>query len=147
MTNQEIQMLLDKQRAYYRSGATLPVAFRIEQLRRLYATVEKYQDEICDALIKATWISSHEYGREHSELLQPLMEDEAPDVFYLSDLKIMMDYRLQSDVLEALNSTFKTQREASIFTRPSRGFASMTFPDPSGVITLLSTLGVLLDSS
>ena len=50
MTNQEIQMLLDKQRAYYRSGATLPVAFRIEQLRRLYATVEKYQDEICDAL-------------------------------------------------------------------------------------------------
>ena len=48
-------------------------------------------NEICDALIKATWISSHEYGREHSEHLQPLLEDEAPDVFYLSDLKIMME--------------------------------------------------------
>ena len=45
MTNQEIQSLLEKQRAYYRSGVTIPVKFRIEQLRKLYETVKKYQNE------------------------------------------------------------------------------------------------------
>ena len=50
MTSQEIQSLLQKQRTYYRSGATLPVKFRKEQLKALYATVKKYQAEIGDAL-------------------------------------------------------------------------------------------------
>ena len=50
MTNQEIQALLEKQREYYRSGATIPVKFRVEQLKRLYAAIEKYQNEINDAL-------------------------------------------------------------------------------------------------
>ena len=48
MTNQEIKGLLDSQRAYYRSGATIPVKFRIEQLKKLYAAVKKYQNEIND---------------------------------------------------------------------------------------------------
>ena len=42
MTTQEIQSLLEKQRAYYRSGATIPVKFRIEQLRKLYEMAKKY---------------------------------------------------------------------------------------------------------
>ena len=50
MTNKEIQDLLESQRKYYRSGATLSVKFRVEQLKKLYATVEKYQTEINDAL-------------------------------------------------------------------------------------------------
>ena len=50
MTNQEIQQLLEKQRQYYRSGATIPVKFRIEQLKKLYGSVKKYTDEINDAL-------------------------------------------------------------------------------------------------
>ena len=50
MTNSEIQTLLEKQRTYYRSGATLSVRFRVEQLKRLYKTVKKYQTEINDAL-------------------------------------------------------------------------------------------------
>ncbi|MBQ7300548.1 MAG: aldehyde dehydrogenase [Clostridia bacterium] len=50
MTNEEIQSLLDRQRTYYRSGVTLPVKFRVEQLRRLYASVKAHQDEINDAL-------------------------------------------------------------------------------------------------
>ena len=50
MTNQEIQNLLEGQRAYYRSGATIPVRFRIEQLKKLYAVVKKYQNEINEAL-------------------------------------------------------------------------------------------------
>ena len=50
MTNQEIQSLLDRQRKFFRSGATIPVSFRIAQLKKLYATVKKYEIEVNDAL-------------------------------------------------------------------------------------------------
>ena len=61
MTSQEIQSLLEKQRAYYRSGVTIPVKFRIQQLKKLYAVTEKYQNEINDAL-KADLGKSHYEG-------------------------------------------------------------------------------------
>ena len=60
MTGQEIQSLLEKQRTFYRSGATIPVKFRIEQLKKLYATVKKYQTEINDAL-------TADLGKSHYE--------------------------------------------------------------------------------
>lgn len=50
MTSPEIQHLLEGQRAFYNSGATIDIKFRIEQLRKLYAAVTKYQDEINNAL-------------------------------------------------------------------------------------------------
>lgn len=50
MTNEQIRSLLEKQRAYFKSGVTVPVKFRIGQLKKLYAVVKKYEDEICDAL-------------------------------------------------------------------------------------------------
>ena len=50
MTGEQINNLLKKQRKYYKSGVTIPVKFRIEQLKKLYATVKKYQTEINDAL-------------------------------------------------------------------------------------------------
>ena len=60
MTSEEIQSLLEKQRAYYRSGATIPVKFRVDQLRKLYETVKKYQNEINDAL-------KSDLGKSHYE--------------------------------------------------------------------------------
>ncbi len=50
MTSEEIKDLLNKQRKFYKSGATIPVDFRIKQLKKLYATVKKYQTEVNDAL-------------------------------------------------------------------------------------------------
>lgn len=50
MTDKQINSMLVKQRAYYKSGATLPVKFRIEQLKKLYAAVKKYESEINAAL-------------------------------------------------------------------------------------------------
>ena len=50
MTYNEIQELLEKQRAYYRSGATITVSFRIAQLKKLYDAVKRHQTEINDAL-------------------------------------------------------------------------------------------------
>ena len=60
MTSQEIQALLERQRAYYRSGATIPVKFRVDQLKKLYETVKKYQNEINDAL-------KSDLGKSHYE--------------------------------------------------------------------------------
>ncbi|MDD6881438.1 MAG: aldehyde dehydrogenase family protein, partial [Firmicutes bacterium] len=50
MTETEIKGLLEQQQVYYKSGVTIPVKFRIEQLKKLYATVKKYETEINDAL-------------------------------------------------------------------------------------------------
>ena len=60
MTNQEIKNLLDKQRAYYKSGVTIPVEFRMEQLKKLYAIVKKYETKINDAL-------TADLGKSHYE--------------------------------------------------------------------------------
>ncbi len=60
MTSQEIQSLLENQRTYYKSGATIPVKFRIEQLKKLYSTVKKYQNEVNDAL-------KSDLGKSHFE--------------------------------------------------------------------------------
>ena len=45
-----IEEILEQQRAYFHSGATLPVSFRIENLKKLYAAVQKYEREIGEAL-------------------------------------------------------------------------------------------------
>ncbi len=50
MTIQNIDEILGKQRRFFRSGATLPVSFRIEMLKKLYAAVKKYESEIGAAL-------------------------------------------------------------------------------------------------
>ena len=42
--------LLEKQRRFYQSGATIPVDFRIQQLKKLYAAVKKYENDIQKAL-------------------------------------------------------------------------------------------------
>lgn len=45
-----IDEILEKQREFFRSGATLPVNFRIRMLKKLYAAVKKYEHEINAAL-------------------------------------------------------------------------------------------------
>ena len=60
MTNEQIANVLEKQRQYYRSGVTISVAFRIEQLKKLYATIKKYETEIGEAL-------KSDLGKSHYE--------------------------------------------------------------------------------
>ena len=50
MTIQNIDEILGKQRAFFRSGATLPVSFRIAMLKNLCAAVKAYEPEIGAAL-------------------------------------------------------------------------------------------------
>ena len=50
MTGEQIRSLLEKQRAYYKTGATIPVSFRVAQLKKLYAAVRKYENQVNQAL-------------------------------------------------------------------------------------------------
>ena len=56
----EIENLLERQRAYYRTGATIPVDFRIAQLRKLYAVIERREDDITAALTTDLGKSAYE---------------------------------------------------------------------------------------
>lgn len=46
----KIEQILEMQRNYFNSGATLPVDFRISMLKKLYAAVKKYEHELEAAL-------------------------------------------------------------------------------------------------
>ncbi len=46
----EITEILATQRAFFRSGATLDVSFRVRQLKKLYAAIQKYEPQIVEAL-------------------------------------------------------------------------------------------------
>ena len=52
MTEQEINSLVNRQRKYFQTGATLPVSTRISTLRRLYDAISKHEKEINEALRK-----------------------------------------------------------------------------------------------
>lgn len=60
MTAQEIQDLLEKQRTFYYSGATIPVSFRVAQLKKLHGAVKKNENEICQALTEDLGKSAYE---------------------------------------------------------------------------------------
>ncbi len=45
-----VQTILENQRTYFSSGATLPVEFRIAMLKKLYKAIQDHEDAICRAL-------------------------------------------------------------------------------------------------
>lgn len=60
MTSEEIQIILEKQRAFFNSGATISVDFRIAALRKLYAAIRVHEDEIHAALTADLGKSNYE---------------------------------------------------------------------------------------
>ncbi len=50
MDTKQIDLLLEHQRAFFQTGATLSVSFRKEMLRKLYTAVERYESRIHEAL-------------------------------------------------------------------------------------------------
>lgn len=50
MNIQNIDKMIERQRKFFQSGATLSVRFRIEMLKKLYGAVKKYEKEIGKAL-------------------------------------------------------------------------------------------------
>ena len=60
MRQNEIERLVDGQREYFRSGATLPISARIDGLKRLYGEIRRRESEICDALRQDLGKSAYE---------------------------------------------------------------------------------------
>ena len=50
MDAKQIESILDSQRKFFQTGATLPVSFRIEMLKKLRDAVRRYEEEIAAAL-------------------------------------------------------------------------------------------------
>ena len=51
-TNEQIQNIVAAQRKFFRTGTTLPIKWRIEQLKKLKAAVIKYASEFENALVE-----------------------------------------------------------------------------------------------
>ena len=56
----DIKEILQSQKDFFRSGATLPVSFRLDALRRLRALIVSREDEICRALASDLGKSDYE---------------------------------------------------------------------------------------
>ena len=50
MTREEIALIVEKQRSYFQTGATLPVEFRIDALKKLQQLIITHEAEIAEAL-------------------------------------------------------------------------------------------------
>ena len=104
MTSAEIQTLLGKQREYYKSGATIPVKFRIEQLKKLYAAVKKYETEVNDAL-------TADLGKSHYE-------------GFMCESGLVL-----SEISYMIRHTKKFAKRKTVYT-PLAQFASHSFKQP-----------------
>lgn len=50
MESRQAEALVQRQRDYFRTGATLPVSYRLDALDKLYRAINAHQDKICAAL-------------------------------------------------------------------------------------------------
>lgn len=60
MTEQEISKIVEKQRAFFTAGRTLPVAFRKDALKKLQSAIKSREGEIAEALKKDLGKSTYE---------------------------------------------------------------------------------------
>ena len=104
MTSHEIQNLLERQRRFYRSGVTIPVSFRIEQLKKLYSVVKKNEMEINDAL-------KQDLGKSHYE-------------GFMCESGLVL-----SEISYMIRHTKKLAKRKTVYT-PLAQFASHSFKQP-----------------
>lgn len=50
MTKEQIQQIVDKQRQFFATGATLPISYRMDALKKLEVSVKNHESELVDAL-------------------------------------------------------------------------------------------------
>ena len=104
MTSAEIQSLLERQRKYYKSGATIPIKFRVEKLKKLYAAIKKYETEVNDAL-------TADLGKSHYE-------------GFMCESGLVL-----SEISYMIRHTKKFAKRKTVYT-PLAQFASHSFKQP-----------------
>ena len=100
-----IDQILESQRKFFASGATLPVKFRIEKLKKLYDTVKKYETEIGEALTK-------DLGKSDFE-------------GFMCEVGLTL-----TEISYMIRHTRKFAREKTVYT-PLAQFASRSYKKPS----------------
>lgn len=110
----QISEIVEKQRAFFHTGATLSVKFRLEALKKLKACIQRYDEEIA-AAVKA-------------DLGKSKMES------YMVENGLVL-----SEISYMLKHTRSYAREKTVWT-PLAHFASRSFkkPSPYGVVLIMS---------
>ena len=114
MEKEQINQLLDKQRQYFYSGATLDLDFRISALKRLRASIRKHEDQIHAALKK-------DLGKSNFES-------------YMCETGLVL-----SEITHMLKNIRSYAKEQTVPT-PLAQFHSHSFrkPSPYGVVLIMS---------
>lgn len=114
MEKEQINQLLDKQRQYFYSGATLDLDFRISALKRLRASIRKHEDQIHAALKK-------DLGKSNFES-------------YMCETGLVF-----SEITHMLKNIRSYAKEQTVPT-PLAQFHSHSFrkPSPYGVVLIMS---------
>ncbi|MCI9161896.1 MAG: aldehyde dehydrogenase [Lachnospiraceae bacterium] len=114
MTEQEIQQLVDKQRSWFFTGATLNIGYRIQALTKLKACILKHEKEISEAL-------SRDLGKSGFES-------------YMCETGLVL-----SEISYMLKHIRKFARETPVPT-PLAQFHSRSYqkPAPYGVVLVMS---------
>ena len=114
MKIENIDEVLKAQREFFAGGATLPVKFRIEMLKKLYGAVKKYEKEIEDAL-------TADLGKSEFE-------------GFMCEVGLVL-----SEISYMIKHTRKFAREKRVHT-PLAQFASRSYkkPSPYGNVLIMS---------
>ncbi|MCD7954320.1 MAG: aldehyde dehydrogenase [Lachnospiraceae bacterium] len=114
MTETQIREIVEKQRTYFASGATLNVEHRLNAIGRLKSCIRKYEDEISDALKK-------DLGKSPSES-------------YMCETGLTL-----SEISYMQRHTRSYARDKTVWT-PLAQFCSHSFikPSPYGVVLVMS---------
>ena len=114
MEKEQITQLLEKQRQYFYSGATLNLDFRISALKRLHASIQKHEAQIHAALRK-------DLGKSNFES-------------YMCETGLVL-----SEITHMLKNIRSYAKEETVPT-PLAQFHSRSFrkPSPYGVVLIMS---------
>lgn len=111
---EHVSALVDRQRAFFNSGATRPVSFRKEQLKKLRDAILSHENEILAA-------AHEDLGKSDFEAFTTEI------VLVLEELKLMLK--------NCARWCRPEKRSAGLFNLPGRAFA---YHDPHGVCLIIS---------
>ena len=114
MKEEDIRRIVSRQRAFFETGATLPVAYRLEALKRLKNSLTKHEKALHDAL--------------HADLGKSASEG------YMCEVGLV-----QSELRYMIRHTRSFARERRVHT-PLSHFCSRSFvkPSPYGTALIMS---------
>lgn len=105
--------IIETQRRYFETGATLPVAFRIAQLKRLHAAIKRHEHALCQAVFE-------DFGKSSFDV-------------YSTELMLMLSEL--EDAIRLVPKWAKKRRvRTNLLTMPAKSYV---VPEPLGVALII----------